>query len=270
MPRKRKKSADATEEISLQDTQEYIVANPEGRPDPGPEAEVEEPVENGQVTEVLKPEFEEAEPEFEEEVFEDEYEEDVSFYDDEIPEEEIEAIDLPRPDPGPREPTTPIPEQAAALWASLVAKVREVKLPDWPRGKPEAGGKAEPEGKTRPKETPGKADDGEGRGLDIDTKAAAAVAAIVLACLVVGIGAYLIGKGSGDDAGAASQEGETAGKQAGAIDGATKGYPAGFVKGRDKGFEKAYIRAYKVNYKRAFEQAGLDVPADEDIDVPEP
>lgn len=248
---------DETEEVSLQDTQEYIVADSGERTGARPDEDLEEPVEPGQVTEILD------EPEFEEEEFDDGYVEHVSFYDDELPEdEEVEAIDLAPAEP--KEPATPVSERAAAIWTVVVAKAREVKFPEWP---------------SRERKPTGSADEGEpvedgksaeGRSLDIDSRTAASLAAIALACLVVGIGAYLIGKGSGDDAGAASQEGETAGKQAGAIDGASKGYPAGFVRGRDKGFEKAYIRSYKINYKRAFEQAGLDVPADEDIDVPEP
>ena len=265
MPRKRKKVVDEIEEISLQDTQEYIVAGT----DPGSDG----------VTEVLdEPDLEEEpefidDPEFVEEEYEDDFEDEPSFYDEELPEdEEVEAIDL---DPvEAKEPAVPISERLAAFWAVVVAKAREVKLPERPKtdekpdrpdddAKPVAGSKPEDR-------KPADRESGESQGLDIDPKAVAGVAAIVLSCLVVGIGAYLIGKGSGDDAGAASQEGETAGKQAGAIDGATKGYPAGFVKGRDTGFEKAYVRAYKVNYKRAFEQAGLEVPADKDIDVPEP
>ena len=261
MPRKRKKVVDETEEISLQDTQEYIVAGTDNG--------------SGGVTEVLdEPDFEEEEPEYEEEeVYEDDFDDEPSFYDEEIPEdEEIEAIDLEPAEP--KEPAVPISERAAALWAVVVAKAREIKLPERPKGerKPERpADDVEPAANGRSgagKSTEVKSN--EGRSLDIDPKATAGVAAIVLICLVVGIGAYLVGKGSGDDAGAASQEGETAGKQAGAIDGATKGYPAGFVKGRDAGFEKAYVRAYKLNYKRAFEQAGLEVPADKDIDVPEP
>ena len=265
MPRKRKKVVDETEEISLQDTQEYIVAGTAPEPDGVTEA-LDEPVLDEE-TELID------EPGFVEEEYEDDFYDEPSFYDEEIPEdEEIEAIALEPAEP--KEPVVPISERAATIWAVVVAKAREVKLPERPKGEkkpdrptddvePAANGKsgAGKSAEVKPSE---------GRSLDIDPKAAAGVAAIVLACLVVGIGAYLIGKGSGDDAGAASQEGETAGKQAGAIDGATKGYPAGFVKGRDAGFEKAYVRSYKLNYKRAFEQAGLDVPADKDIDVPEP
>lgn len=260
MPRKRKQVVDETEEISLEDTQEYIVA---GNP-PGSEGLTEVLEETGpeEETELLE------EPELVEEEYEDDFDDEPSFYDEEFPEdEEIEAIDLEPAEP--KEPAVPVSERLAAIWAVAVATARDIKLPERPKSEkkqelPDAKAKPAAQGK------PVEASSDEGKGLQADPKAAAGVAAILLACLVVGVGAYLIGKGSGDDAGAASQEGETAGKQAGAIDGAAKGYPAGFVKGRDAGFEKAYVRAYKINYKRAFEQAGLDVPADKDIDVPEP
>ena len=125
---------------------------------------------------------------------------------------------------------------------AAVARVRQVKLPEVP--KPEL-----------PR---------------VESGAVVPLVAIGLACLVAGVGAYFLGKGSGDDVDTARLEGAAAGKQAGAIEGAATGYSSGFQKGRDEGFNKSYIPAYRINYKRAFEQAGLDVPDSEDIDVPEP
>lgn len=136
-----------------------------------------------------------------------------------------------------RKALEPLPAKARALWATLLAQARGVELPGT---------------------------------SDLDRRRIAGIALIVLACLVVGVGTYFIGKGSGDDVEAARQEGEVAGRQAGAIEGASEGYPAGFRKGRERGFRRAYVPAYRLNYKRAFEQAGLDVPTDREIEVPEP
>lgn len=97
--------------------------------------------------------------------------------------------------------------------------------------------------------------------------AAVAVAAVALA---VGYGTYELGKGSGEDIDAARIRGEAAGREAGAAEGAARGYAAGFQKGREKGFARTYRETYRIHYKRAFEQAGLDVPKDKDIDVPAP
>ena len=262
MPRKRKKVVDESEEISSQDTQEYIVAGTDPEPE-GVTDVLDEPILEEESELIDEPEFVEEEYEFE-----DDFDDEPSFYDEELPEdEEIEAIDLEPAEP--KEPVVPISERLAATWAIVAAKAREIKLPERPKGekkpdRPDENSKPAPVGK------PVEDKPDEGRGLEVNPKAAAGIAAIVLACLVVGIGAYLIGKGSGVDAGVASQEGETAGKQAGALAGAAKASSAGFVKGRDAGFEKAYVRSYRLNYKRAFEQAGLEVPADKDIDVPEP
>ena len=101
-------------------------------------------------------------------------------------------------------------------------------------------------------------------------KRIATVAAIVVASLAVGVGTYLLGKGSGADVEQARVEGEIAGREAGAIEGAAEGYSAGFRRGREAGFRNAYVPAYRLYYKRAFEQAGLDVPTNKEIDVPLP
>ena len=101
-------------------------------------------------------------------------------------------------------------------------------------------------------------------------KRIATVAAIALASLAVGAGTYLLGKGSGADVEQARLEGTAAGREAGAIEGAAQGYAAGFRRGREAGFRNAYVPAYRLYYKRAFEQAGLDVPTNKEIDVPLP
>ena len=105
---------------------------------------------------------------------------------------------------------------------------------------------------------------------DSALKRIATVAAILIASFAVGVGTYFLGKGSGTDVEQARVEGEIAGRQAGAIEGAARGYSAGFRKGRRAGFRKAYIPAYRLYYKRAFEQAGLDVPTNQQIDIPLP
>ena len=105
---------------------------------------------------------------------------------------------------------------------------------------------------------------------DTALKRIGTVAGIVLVSLAVGAGTYFLGKGSGTDVEQARVEGEIAGRQAGAIEGAARGYSAGFRKGRQTGFRKAYIPAYRLYYKRAYEQAGLDVPTNQQIDIPLP
>ena len=136
-----------------------------------------------------------------------------------------------------REALDELTAKLTAVWATLLAQARGVELPGT---------------------------------SDLERRQIARVGLIVSACLLVGAGAFFIGRGSGDDAEAARQEGEVAGRQAGAIEGATEGYPAGFRKGRARGFRKAYVPAYRTYFKRAYEQAGLDAPPNRKIDVPQP
>ncbi|MCO5314798.1 MAG: hypothetical protein M9938_01320 [Solirubrobacterales bacterium] len=105
---------------------------------------------------------------------------------------------------------------------------------------------------------------------DPDPRHLLAGVAVVAVALAVGFGAYQLGRDSGPDLDTARIQGEAAGRQAGAIEGASTGYPAGYRKGREKGFGRAYRRAYRIYYRRAFEQAGLDVPGEGEIEVPEP
>jgi hypothetical protein len=134
----------------------------------------------------------------------------------------------------PKEPREPIGPRVKAAWAALLTEARKIELPGAPNTK---------------------------------RKRIGTVAAIVLASIFVGAGTYLLGKGAGADVDQARLEGTTAGKQAGAIEGAARGYSAGFRRGQQRGFRKAYVPAYRLYYKRAFEQAGLDVPTNEEIRI---
>jgi len=138
---------------------------------------------------------------------------------------------------GPEQLRDPVTLKVKALWAELRTQVRAIELP----GAPEAG-----------------------------RKRVLTVAAIVLASLLLGTGTYLLANGTGTDVEQAKLEGQVAGREAGAIEGAAQGYSTGFRKGRLKGFRKAYVPAYRIYYKRAFEQAGLDPPSNEQFDVPVP
>lgn len=236
MGREWKEAPDETEEFVLEDTQEYRVADSGDEFDEEYEEDLDQDEEFEESDEFDQDsEFDDEEEELEEDVeeSEDEYYDDAE--DDEFYEEEFEEPgDTGEPDSPPREP---ISARVKAIWAVLVVQARGVDPPAMP---------------------------------DFDRKLAAGVVGILLASLAVGIGAYALGKGSGDDVDVAKLEGEAAGKQAGAIEGASQGYAAGFTKGRDAGFKKAYEPAYRLSFKRAFEQAGLDVPSDKDIEVPEP
>ena len=155
----------------------------------------------------------------------------------EVSGEEEDDVDAEAPEPAPQPAGEPLADRARALWAELSTRARAIELP----GAPETG-----------------------------LKRAGTVAAIVLASLAAGAGAYLLARGSGTDVEQARLEGQVAGREAGAIEGAAQGYSTGFQKGRLRGFRKAYVPAYRIYYKRAFEQAGLDVPSNEQFDVPVP
>lgn len=142
-----------------------------------------------------------------------------------------------KPPTKPKEPREPIGPKVKAVWAALLVEARKIELPGAP---------------------------------DTKRKRIGTVAAIVLASIVVGAGTYLLGRGSGTDVEQAKLEGVAAGRQAGAVEGAARGYATGFRKGQQRGFRKAYVPAYRLYYKRAFEQAGLDVPTNEEIRIPLP
>jgi hypothetical protein len=145
--------------------------------------------------------------------------------------------DEPAEEVAPKPPREPLADRARVLWAELRTQARAIELP----GAPEPG-----------------------------RKRAFTVAAIALASLATGAGAFLLASGTGTDIDQAMLEGQVAGREAGAIEGASQGYSAGFQKGRLQGFRRAYVPAYRIYYKRAFEQAGLDAPSNEQIDVPVP
>jgi hypothetical protein len=151
--------------------------------------------------------------------------------------EEEEKAKPPAEEKEPREPSEPLGPRLKAAWSDLLVEARKIELPGAP---------------------------------DTRRKQVATVVAIVLASVLVGTGAFLLGKGSGTDVEQAKLGGAAAGKQAGAIEGAARGYSAGFRKGQARGFRKAYVPAYRLYYKRAFEQAGLDVPGSRQIEVPLP
>jgi len=208
------------------------------------EAEPEEPEEDLFYEEEIRLEdgglVTDAEEGFEEEDGSQPFEDDGQAEDDDqVEDAEPEATQdgEPADEVAPKPPGEPLADRAKALWAELRTQARAIELP----GAPEPG-----------------------------RKRAWTVAAIVLASLVLGTGTYLLAKGSGTDVEQASLEGQVAGREAGAIEGAAQGYSAGFRKGRQIGFRKAYVPAYRIYYKRAFEQAGLDPPSSEQIDVPLP
>ena len=95
---------------------------------------------------------------------------------------------------------------------------------------------------------------------------AAAIALLVAAAL--GVGGYLVGKSSGEDLDAARAEGAAAGQKAGTTKGTAAGYEVGFRKGREAGFEATYAPAFRKNYSEAYEDAGLEAPAKNEIKVP--
>jgi len=208
------------------------------------EAEPEEPEEDLYYEDEIRLEdgglVTDAEEGFEEEDGSQLFEDDGQAEDDDQVEDagpEATEDEEPETEVAPKAPSEPLADRAKALWAELRTQARAIELP----GAPEPG-----------------------------RKRVWTVAAIVLASLLLGTGTYLLAKGSGTDVEQASLEGQVAGREAGAIEGAAQGYSAGFQKGRQIGFRKAYVPAYRIYYKRAFEQAGLDPPSSEQIEVPLP
>jgi flagellar biosynthesis/type III secretory pathway protein FliH len=95
--------------------------------------------------------------------------------------------------------------------------------------------------------------------------------AIALTVLVLaagaGVGAYFVGRSTGEDLEAARAAGAAAGREAGAAKGRKVGYAEGFEAGREQGYRQTYAESYKAAYRKAFEDAGLAVP--EKVSVPE-
>jgi hypothetical protein len=92
-------------------------------------------------------------------------------------------------------------------------------------------------------------------------------ACLALACLAVVAGGYLLGRSSGADIDAAQAAGADAGRVKGAERGAGKGYASGYRRGHRLGFQQIYPRAYKLAYRDAFDGAGLQLPALNEIEV---
>lgn len=187
------------------------------------------------------------EEEFEEEdLFEEdeaEYEEDEDEDEDEAEEEDDEDAEAPaekaeRPDriAAMRARSVELGQKAKQAGSGLLGKVSEIRIPR----------------------------------REIDGQKVLAGAGIAMAALLIGFGAYLLGKGSGEDVDLARLRGEAAGRQAGAVAGATQGYADGFKKGRDVAFKKSYTASYRRNYIRAYEDAGMDAPKNKQIEVPDP
>lgn len=91
--------------------------------------------------------------------------------------------------------------------------------------------------------------------------------AVLVAAIGLGIGAYFVGKSSGEDLDAAKAAGTAAGQESGAARGTRIGYAKGFKEGREKGFEQTYSDAYREAYAKAWNAAGLEPP--DEIKVPE-
>jgi hypothetical protein len=97
---------------------------------------------------------------------------------------------------------------------------------------------------------------------------ALSIAVVVLALAGgAGVGAYFVGRSTGEDLDAARAAGAAAGQREGAAKGAQQGYAEGFKAGREKGYEQTYDEAYKAAYRKAYEDAGLTAP--EKVSVPQ-
>lgn len=89
----------------------------------------------------------------------------------------------------------------------------------------------------------------------------------LLLALVLGSGAYLLGKGSGEDLGEAERLGRVAGVAHGKAKGTRRGARVGRSAGLARGFDATYETAYRRAYRQAFDEAGLAAPARREIKV---
>lgn len=92
--------------------------------------------------------------------------------------------------------------------------------------------------------------------------------AVVALIAVVGAGAYLAGRSTGEDLGEAREQAAAAGEKQGAELGKWEGYRQGFRAGRERGFGQTYAESYREAYFRQFENAELKPP--ERVSVPGP
>lgn len=117
---------------------------------------------------------------------------------------------------------------------------------------------------------PSSASDSKPRSVEIRLRTLTAVSGLILVAVIVGGGAFLYGKSTGEDLDAARLQGAQAGRAKGAEKGAARGYVMGLEQGRKKGFEQTYPSSFKRSYVDAFEEAGLEAPRAEDIAVKRP
>lgn len=93
------------------------------------------------------------------------------------------------------------------------------------------------------------------------------VLALILACLALGFGGYLLGRSTGTDLGDAEAQGAAAGRARGAEAGSRRGFEIGFRRGHRTGYRDAYPSAYRGAYRQAFEDAGLEPPTGSEIEI---
>lgn len=91
--------------------------------------------------------------------------------------------------------------------------------------------------------------------------------ALLLACLALGFGGYLLGRSSGTDLDEARAQGAAAGRLRGAEAGNRRGFEIGFRRGHRSGYRDAYPGAYRGAYRQAFEEAGLEPPTGSEIEI---
>lgn len=111
---------------------------------------------------------------------------------------------------------------------------------------------------------------GKSRSIEVRLSTLGWVAGVLAVALAIGAGAFAYGKSTGEDLDAARKEGATAGQREGAAKGAAQGYAVGFKQGRKAGFKHTYPKAYRKSYAAAFEEAGLEAPDSQDIQVSSP
>ena len=82
-------------------------------------------------------------------------------------------------------------------------------------------------------------------------KTLAAIAGVALLAAAAGVGAYFVGKASGEDLDAARAAGTAQGQRYGSARGTERGYDEGFKQGRRAGYRETYKKAYDSAHKKA-------------------
>ena len=90
---------------------------------------------------------------------------------------------------------------------------------------------------------------------------------MILVSGLLGIGAYLIGSGTGEDLDAARAEGFAAGVESGAKAGDRRGFASGYELGKRQGYGGGYQEAFRTAYQGAFREAGLPTPRLTEIEL---